>query len=87
MSTPTGEQGRDAGERGGSVTPDLGGWGTAPGRPDAALVLAQPFGPYRGKRIVDLALLAVVGLPALVLGAVCAVAVRLTSAGPVIFRQ
>lgn len=43
--------------------------------------------PYRGKRVVDLALLAVVALPALVIGAACAVAVKLTSKGPVLFRQ
>ena len=43
--------------------------------------------PYPGKRAVDLVLLALVALPAAVLGAVCAVAVRLTSPGPVLFRQ
>jgi lipopolysaccharide/colanic/teichoic acid biosynthesis glycosyltransferase len=47
----------------------------------------NPDGPYRGKRLVDLALLAVVALPALVVAAPCALAVRLTSAGPVLFRQ
>lgn len=44
-------------------------------------------GPYRGKRLVDLAILAVVAVPALVLGAAAAVAVRLTSPGPILFRQ
>jgi lipopolysaccharide/colanic/teichoic acid biosynthesis glycosyltransferase len=44
-------------------------------------------GPYRGKRLVDLALLAVVAVPAGLVGAVCALAVRLTSPGPVLFRQ
>jgi len=44
-------------------------------------------GPYQGKRAVDLAVLAVVAVPALALGAVCAVAVALTSRGPVFFRQ
>lgn len=43
--------------------------------------------PYRGKRVVDLALLAVIAVPALVIGAACAVAVKLTSKGPVLFRQ
>jgi len=43
--------------------------------------------PYRAKRVVDLVLLALVAVPAAALGAVCAVAVRLTSAGPVLFRQ
>lgn len=45
------------------------------------------FRPYRGKRAVDLALLVVVAVPALVLGAVCALAVKLTSRGPVLFHQ
>lgn len=46
-----------------------------------------PMGPYRAKRLVDLAVLAVVALPAAVLGALCAVAIRLTSRGPVMFLQ
>lgn len=45
------------------------------------------FPPYRGKRLVDLAVLAVLALPALVVGLVCAVAVKATSRGPVLFRQ
>jgi lipopolysaccharide/colanic/teichoic acid biosynthesis glycosyltransferase len=45
------------------------------------------FPPYRGKRVVDWLSLLVVGVPALALGAVCAVAVRLTSKGPILFRQ
>lgn len=44
-------------------------------------------GPYRGKRMVDLAVLAVVAVPAAALGLVCALAVRCTSAGPVLFTQ
>lgn len=44
-------------------------------------------GPYRGKRLVDLAVLAFVTVPAVLIGALCAVAVRLTSSGPVFFRQ
>lgn len=43
--------------------------------------------PYRGKRAVDLALLVVVAVPALLLGAVCAAAVKLSSRGPVLFHQ
>ncbi len=43
--------------------------------------------PYPGKRIVDLAILALVALPACAVGLVCAAAVRLTSSGPVFFRQ
>lgn len=44
-------------------------------------------GPYRGKRLTDFVLLVVFGLPALILGAACALAVRLTSRGPVLFLQ
>lgn len=44
-------------------------------------------GPYRGKRAVDLTVLAVVAIPALVVGSLCALAVRLGSPGPVLFRQ
>jgi lipopolysaccharide/colanic/teichoic acid biosynthesis glycosyltransferase len=43
--------------------------------------------PYRGKRVVDLALLALVALPAALVALPCAVAVRLTSSGPILFRQ
>jgi lipopolysaccharide/colanic/teichoic acid biosynthesis glycosyltransferase len=42
---------------------------------------------YRGKRIFDLAVLTVVAIPALVVGAVCAVAIKLTSRGPMFFCQ
>jgi lipopolysaccharide/colanic/teichoic acid biosynthesis glycosyltransferase len=42
---------------------------------------------YRGKRAFDLAVLAIVALPALLVGACCAVAIKLTSRGPVFFRQ
>ena len=43
--------------------------------------------PYRGKRALDLGLLALVAVPATAVGLVCALAVRLTSPGPVFFRQ
>jgi lipopolysaccharide/colanic/teichoic acid biosynthesis glycosyltransferase len=43
--------------------------------------------PYPGKRVVDLVLLAVAAVPAAVLGALCGLAVRMTSRGPVLFRQ
>lgn len=43
--------------------------------------------PYRGKRLVDLSLLAVFAAPAAVVGLVCAAAIRLTSGRPVFFRQ
>ena len=44
-------------------------------------------GPYPGKRAVDLVLVALVALPALVIALPSAVAIRLTSPGPVLFRQ
>jgi lipopolysaccharide/colanic/teichoic acid biosynthesis glycosyltransferase len=42
---------------------------------------------YPGQRALDLVAVAVVAVPAGVIGLVCAVAVRLTSRGPVLFRQ
>jgi lipopolysaccharide/colanic/teichoic acid biosynthesis glycosyltransferase len=44
-------------------------------------------GPYRGKRAFDLVLVAVAALPAAVVGGLGALAVRLSSRGPVLFRQ
>ncbi len=88
MSDEAGDGGDDvAVARAAGAAPRLAGWGSPAGAPDRALIAAQSFRPYRGKRVVDLLLLAVVGLPALALAAVCAVAVRMTSAGPVIFHQ
>ncbi len=43
--------------------------------------------PYPGKRFFDLCVLALVALPAWFVGAACALAVGLTSRGPVFFRQ
>lgn len=43
--------------------------------------------PYRGKRIVDLAILGLVAVPALLVSACCALAIRVTSRGPVLFLQ
>jgi lipopolysaccharide/colanic/teichoic acid biosynthesis glycosyltransferase len=43
--------------------------------------------PYRGQRLLDLAVVAVVALPATVVGVACAVAIKRTSPGPVFFRQ
>jgi lipopolysaccharide/colanic/teichoic acid biosynthesis glycosyltransferase len=43
--------------------------------------------PYPGKRAVDLAVLVVVGVPAALVGLVVAVAIRLDSPGPALFRQ
>lgn len=44
-------------------------------------------GSYAGKRAVDLVLVAVIALPAALIGLLSALAVRLTSKGPVLFRQ
>jgi lipopolysaccharide/colanic/teichoic acid biosynthesis glycosyltransferase len=58
----------------------------APGRRQVVTVDCDR-GPWRGQRVLDLALIAVVSLPVLVVSAVCAMAVRFTSPGPVLFRQ
>jgi len=50
-------------------------------------VNATAHRPYRGKRLSDMAILVVVAIPALILGGFAALAVRLTSKGPVLFRQ
>jgi lipopolysaccharide/colanic/teichoic acid biosynthesis glycosyltransferase len=47
----------------------------------------DPDHPYRGKRLLDLAVLAVVAVPVGAVGLICAVAVKATSRGPVFFRQ
>ncbi len=44
-------------------------------------------GSYRGKRIFDLVVLGVVAIPAALIGALCALAVRFSSRGPVLFLQ
>jgi len=43
--------------------------------------------PYRGKRLFDGVVLALVLAPGLFIGLLCALAVRCTSRGPVLFRQ
>ena len=43
--------------------------------------------PYRGKRAFDWAVLVVAAVPAMALGLLCALAVRVTSRGPVLFQQ
>ena len=43
--------------------------------------------PYRGKRAFDLAVLAVVAVPAGLIGGACALAIKLTDRGSVFFRQ
>jgi sugar transferase EpsL len=50
-------------------------------------VAAQSHVAYRGKRLFDLLVLALVAVPAALLGGVCATLVKLTSRGPVLFRQ
>ena len=44
-------------------------------------------GPYRGKRAVDLVLLALAVIPAVIVVVPCALAIVCTSRGPVFFRQ
>lgn len=46
-----------------------------------------PRAPYRGKRVLDLAVVTLVAVPVLIVCAVVAVAVRVSSPGPVLFRQ
>ena len=48
---------------------------------------ATAEGPYAGKRLFDLAVVAVVAIPAFLLGSICALTVLITSRGPVFFRQ
>jgi lipopolysaccharide/colanic/teichoic acid biosynthesis glycosyltransferase len=43
--------------------------------------------PYRGKRILDLGVLVLGAAPAAAIGLICAAAIKLTSEGPVFFRQ
>jgi lipopolysaccharide/colanic/teichoic acid biosynthesis glycosyltransferase len=43
--------------------------------------------PYRGKRLLDLAIFTLAAVPSLLIGAGCGVAIRLTSPGPIFFRQ
>jgi lipopolysaccharide/colanic/teichoic acid biosynthesis glycosyltransferase len=52
-----------------------------------ALGRVSDRGSYRGKRAVDLVLLALVAVPAALVALPCALAVKLTSSGPVLFRQ
>ena len=42
---------------------------------------------YRGKRQLDISLLAAIALPAAIVVAICAIAIRVSSRGPVLFRQ
>jgi lipopolysaccharide/colanic/teichoic acid biosynthesis glycosyltransferase len=47
----------------------------------------SPRPPYPGKRLFDLVVTAVLAVPVAVIGSLCALAVRLTSPGPILFRQ
>ena len=42
---------------------------------------------YAGKHLVDLAVLVIVGIPVILIGVLCALAIKLDSTGPVFFRQ
>lgn len=44
-------------------------------------------GPYRGQRLLDLLVVALVAVPVVSVGLVCALAIKATSRGPVFFRQ
>lgn len=46
-----------------------------------------PPAHYRGKRALDLLIVAVLAIPAAALGAACALLVRVSSRGPALFRQ
>jgi lipopolysaccharide/colanic/teichoic acid biosynthesis glycosyltransferase len=44
-------------------------------------------GPWRGQRLLDVAIVAVAAVPVLLVAMLCALAVLVTSRGPVLFRQ
>lgn len=74
-------------EPGAVVLRDVADHTTVAGVP-ATLVESRPVrGPYSSKRLVDLGLLALLAVPAAIAGLVCAIAVRSTSRGPILFRQ
>lgn len=50
-------------------------------------VLSCDRGPYRGQRLLDLVVVALVAVPVVSVGLVCALAIKATSRGPVFFRQ
>ena len=74
-------------ERGSVVLADVADHATVAGVPAVAVEDHPARRPYSTKRLIDLALLAVIAIPAAVVGLACAVAVRFTSRGPVFFRQ
>ena len=53
----------------------------------SALGLSCDQGPYRGQRLLDLVVVALVAVPVVSVGLVCALAIKATSRGPVFFRQ
>lgn len=58
--------------------------------PDASPPLPAPTcqrGPWRGQRVLDLVIVAVAAVVVVPVAVVCALAVALTSRGPVLFRQ
>ncbi len=59
-------------------------------RPGTGRRVQRATGPrleYRGKRLLDLVCVGVLSLPAALVSIICATAIRLNSAGPIIFRQ
>jgi lipopolysaccharide/colanic/teichoic acid biosynthesis glycosyltransferase len=60
---------------------------TQPNDPLTVPTLSCERGPYRGQRLLDLVVVALVAVPVLSVGVVCALAIKATSRGPVFFRQ
>ncbi len=60
---------------------------TSRGRTSADAGRDTPGTQYHGKRILDLATLSLLAIPAVVLGAICALAIWLEDGPPVFFRQ
>ena len=51
------------------------------------MTAAHGYGPYRGKRAFDLLIVGILCLPASLLGAAAAAAIKIDDRGPVLFRQ
>src|SRR5713101_698483 len=60
---------------------------TRRGRASASATCDTPGSQYPGKRILDLAIVSLLAIPAVALGAICALAIWLEDGPPVFFRQ
>lgn len=60
---------------------------THPPQSPTTLTVPCDRGPYRGQRLLDLAVVLLVAVPVVSVGVVCALAIKATSRGPVFFRQ